>query len=225
MESNNINDRARESALKAKKMPASVQYAIVQVLPNILNGAFWGFTDIRDIKDHVNELREDKNITARKLGNACLIEVVPQYLLKAVSVIDPNAINKKDIDVMTESMVKATMEFEKFLLRKGKKGFVGTIGIYCINDVSTISYKGVSYPAFRLSMDSALKILAQYGYTIQVKGNFMTPQQASQAGQDLWDSAQLSPTKTGIFITVRSTLSEEQLKSLESDFKSKYGLK
>ena len=225
MESNNINDRARESALKAKKMPASVQYAIVQVLPNILNGAFWGFTDIRDIKDHVNELREDKNITARKLGNACLIEVVPQYLLKAVSVIDPNAINKKDIDVMTESMVKATMEFEKFLLRKGKKGFVGTIGIYCINDVATISYKGVSYPAFRLSMDSALKILAQYGYTIQVKGNFMTPQQASQAGQDLWDSAQLSPTKTGIFITVRSTLSEEQLKSLESDFKSKYGLK
>ena len=225
MESNNINDRARESALKAKKMPASVQYAIVQVLPNILNGAFWGFTDIRDIKDHVNELREDKNITARKLGNACLIEVVPQYLLKAVSVIDPNAINKKDIDVMTESMVKATMEFEKFLLRKGKKGFVGTIGIYCINDVSTISYKGVSYPAFRLSMDSALKILAQYGYTIQVKGNFMTPQQASQAGQDLWDSTQLSPTKTGIFITVRSTLSEEQLKSLESDFKSKYGLK
>ena len=224
-QNSNINDRARESALKAKQMPASVQYAIVQVLPNILNGAFWGFTNIRDIQDHVEELRKDKNITARKLGNACLLEVNPKYLLQAVKVIDPNALNQKDIQVMNESVTKAAMEFEKFLIRKGKKGFAGTIGIYCINDVTTISYKGVSYPAFRLSMDTALNILARYGYTIQVGGNFITPQQAAQAGQALWDSTQLSPTKTGVFITVKSTLPEDKLKSLEAEFKSRYGLK
>lgn len=221
----NVNDKARASAEKAKKLPSSVQYAIVQVLPNILNGAFWGFTDVRDIQGHIEELKQDKNITARKLGNACLLEVQPSYLLKAVQLIDSSAINQKDMQVMNEAIVTATMEFERFLIRQGKKGFAGTIGIYCVNDVTTISYRGTSYPAFRLSMDSVLKILANYGYQVQVQGNYITPQQASQSGQALWDSAQLSPTKTGVFINIKSTLAPEQLKQLEANFKAKYGQK
>ena len=61
-----VDSRARENAKKAKQLPASVQYAIVQVLPNILNGAFWGFTDLNDIKNHYETLKGDKNITLRK---------------------------------------------------------------------------------------------------------------------------------------------------------------
>ena len=227
MPENNVDARARESAKKAQKLPASVQYAIVQVLPNILNGAFWGFTDMASIKTHYDVLAQDKNITPRKLGdNTCLLEVNPAYIIKAIQMVDNQAVTEADLNNMQKSMAEAKIDFEKFLIKMGKKGnFGGAIGIYCTNDTTTIRNKGNAYPAFRLSMGDVLSRLATYGYTIQVGGNFITPQQAMQSGQALWDSVVLSPTKTGLFINIKSTLSVEQYNQLESNFKAKYNVK
>lgn len=223
----NNDSRAKENAKKAKQLPASVQYAVVQALPNILNGAFWGFTSMQSVKAHYEELLHDKNITPRKLGNtACLLEVNPAYLVKAIQIIDSNALTQEDMNNIKKSMAEAQIDFEKFLIRSGKKGgFSGTIGIYCTNDTTSIKNKGVSYPAFRLSMGDVLSRLATYGYTIQVGNNFITPQQAMQSGQALWDSVILSPTKTGLFINIKSTLSVEDYKVLESKFKAKNNVK
>ena len=222
-----IRDKSKESAKKAKQLSPSVQYAICQVLPNIRNGAFWGFTDLRDVSKHIEAIKSDNNITARKLNsNACLLEVVPNYLLKAVNLIDPNALTSKDIQEIQQSTAKAIMDFEKFLIQKAKtKGFGGTIGIYCTNNVTSISYKGVTYPAFRIAIGDALKFLGMYGYEVQVGGTFVSAAQAGQSGQALWDSAKLSPTKTGIFINIKSTYTPEQIKPLEAQYKAKYGLK
>ena len=74
-------DRANAAAQRAKQMSPSIQYAIVQVLPNINNGAFWGFTDMKGIQGHIDAIRNSGgNITARQLGNACLVEVNPSYM-------------------------------------------------------------------------------------------------------------------------------------------------
>ena len=221
-----IANRANENAKRAAKFPAGVQYAIIQVLPNIRNGAFWSFTDMANIEKHINVIKSESNIVARKLGNACLIEVVPQFMLSSVTSIDPTAITKDDLDKIQTKMAEAVVEFEKFLISRGKKaeGFEGTIGIYCMNDVTSIRYKNVSYPAFRLSMGTVLELLNLYGYAIKVGGNWAYAQQASGAGQALWDSTILSPTKTGIFIDIKSTYTPDRMKECEKQFKAKYSM-
>ena len=60
-----VRSKANESAKKAKQMSPSVQYAITTALPNISNGAFWGFTDLNGIKNHIDTIKPDSNITAR----------------------------------------------------------------------------------------------------------------------------------------------------------------
>lgn len=210
---------------RVKQLPPSVQYAIVTVVPNIINGAFWGFTDMQDIQEHTEQLKQDKNIVARKLGNSCLIEVEPSYLLKAVQAGDPNAITKKDVDVMQNAIAEAKHSFNRFLIQKGKtaepgKLFAGTIGIYCTNNVTTISYRGVNYPAFRVNIADALTALNYFGYEIRVGGQFVNPMQASNMGQALWESLSLSPTKTGIFMNIRCKLTPEQMKVKEAEYKA-----
>lgn len=224
-------ERANVAAGRAKQMSESVQYAIVTILPNIVNGAFWGFTDAVSVKNHIDAIKNSGgNLSARLLGNACLIEANPNYLVSAVAQIDPHAVTQADLTKMKTAMAEAEITFEKFLISKaktkaGQQPFGGTIGIYCINDVPTISYKGVNYPAFRVDMQKALGLLGRYGYKVNVSGSFVDVQTAAGSGQALWSSTILSPTKTGLFISIQSTLSNEQIKQLEAQFKAKYGVK
>lgn len=214
---------------RAKQLSPSVQYAIRTALANIMNGAFWGFTDMKNIQSHIEAIKAEPNITARKLGNACLIEVQPGFLLNAVQAIDPNAITQGDLNNIQRSMAEALVAFERFLIRYGKqiengKAFQNIVGIYGITDMECVVMQGTNYPAFRVSMGDALRLLAQYGYEINVGGQFMKPMQAIDAGEALWESATLSPTKKCVFIDIKSTLSPEQIKAKEAEFKQRYGL-
>ena len=222
-----IQQKSNENAKKAKQLPPSTQYAIVTVMPNIMNGAFWGFDSIKNVQQHFQALSEDQNIVARKLANDCLLEVQPSYLLSVVQMIDSQAITQNDIENIKRKQSEAHLDFEKFLIRSGKKngGFSGRIGIYCTNDTSVIKSKGVSYPAFRLNIAETLGYLGQYGYGVQVGNSIMTAQDAYNSGQAIWDSMELSPTKTGIFVNIQYLGTPDQMKQLEAAFKQKYGLK
>ena len=219
--------KSKDNAKKAKQLPPSVQYAIVKVMPNIMNGAFWGFESMKGVKEHIEALQADKNIIVRKIADYCILEINPSYMLQAVRVIDANAINQSDMNNIKEAMDKAHLELERFLVRKAKDkaGFGGTVGIYCTNDVTTIKYKGTTYPAFRLGINDVLGFLDNYNYSIQVGGNFVSPREAFGAGQPLWDSMILSPTKTGVFINIRYNGTPEQGKQFDEALKQKYGKK
>lgn len=210
-----VNYDGNEHAKKAQQLPASTQFAIVTTLPNIVNGAFWGFTSVEDAKKHKDAFLQDKNITARKLGNACLIEVNPDYLIKVVSLVDSNLVRKEDIDTMRRCMTEAYSSFEKFLVNKGEKGFAGLVGIYCVNDSNAISYKGNSYPAFRLPIEKVIELCNKWGYMISVGGSYVSPKKALSSGQELFNSMTLSPTNTGVFLNIKSTLSSEQIKLMK----------
>lgn len=230
--SRDVVDKADESAKRAKQMSEGVQFAIVKVLPNIGNGAFWGFTTVKEAQSKWKAITEAApNIIARKLGDNCLIEVAPQYLLSSVQIIDPQAVTQEDLNDIMKAKAEAHVAFERFLISRGKevaktgKLFRGTIGIYCTNDVTSIASKGVNYPAFRLNMADVLNYLSNYGYKIEVGGQMVAPQQAANAGSALWDSCILSPTKTGIFITIESTLNADAIKKLEVQFRQRTGAK
>lgn len=226
-----INERANQSAKRAKQLPEGVQYAITVALPHICNGAFWGFTSMKSVQEHIKAIKEAApNITARQLGNSCLIEVEPGYLIKAVQAVDPNALTQSDLQNIQTARAEAHIAFEKFLIARGKgtaktgKPFEGTIGVYCINDVTTISSKGVNYPAFRLSLPLALQYLAQYGYSVKVNGSYMRAQDAANAGQALWSSLGLAPTKTGVFMDICSYFTPEQYAQLDKNFRQRMGV-
>lgn len=213
------NGNTNAYASKAQQLPPAVQFAIITALPNCTNGAFWGFTSMDDAKEHIDVIKSDKNIVARQLGNACLIEVNPDYLYKACSVIDPSLMTQNDVAIMQKYMAEAAVSFEKFLYSKAEKGgFGGMVAIYCTNDSNAITYKNVQYPAFRLNIGTVLQYLQKWGYMILVGGQYVAPNVASQAGQALFSSMQLSPTNTGVFITIRSTYSPEQIKQLKAQY-------
>lgn len=223
----NVHAKSTAAARAAQKLSPSEQYAIVSVLPNIMNGAFWGFTMMSDIKQHVEVLRASGgNIAVRQLGNACLLEVQPSFLLDSVASIDNSLLTQKDLQVMNQKRAEAGVSFEKFLIQKGKssektgKLFGGAVGIYCINEVTTINNRGVSYPAFRIDMGTTLRLLKKYNYLIKVGNNFVDPVAASNMGQALWSSVVLSPTKTGLFINIMCQCTAEQMKMLENQFKA-----
>lgn len=207
-----------EDAKRAQNLPASLQFAIVTLLKNIPNGAFWGFTSYTDAKKYAEALKQDSNIAARRIGkdDAVLIEISPDYLLKAVSAVDATLLNQTDIQNMQKGIATAGAQMEKFLISKADKNYSGLVGIYCINDTPTITYKGTAYPAFRINIMTALNALANWGYCVRVGDKFVTPQVAAQAGADLFASMQLSPTSTGIFMQVKSTLTTDQLKNLKA---------
>lgn len=220
--SNDARERSKESAKRAKQMSPGIQYAICVAMPNIVNGCFWGFTNLKEVMKHEDVIKQEKAIIARKLkDNSCLIEVEPDFLLKAIMSIDPNALKQKDISIMQESRLTATMDLRKFLLISGikKPNFGGTIGIYCINDTTTIRYRGVAYPAFRTNLLTTMKALSDCGYTVQVNGSFITPADACKVGQKFWETVELSPTKTGLFINIKCMKSQEEMKMIQKRMK------
>lgn len=214
------NNAGLNYAQKAKSLPVSTQFAIVTVLPNIANGAFWGFSTVKDVQKHAEDLKKDANIQLRRIGDNVVVEVAPDYLLKVTSSVGQELITQKDLAYMTDMSAKAVVEFEKFLISKGKKGFSGMVGIYCTNDTTSISYKGTSYPAFRLPLSKALQICNKYKYRIKIGCQWVAPQFAMSAGQPLFDSLIVSPTKTGIFMEIQSTATAEEMKQFEMRLKA-----
>lgn len=205
---------------KAQKLPESVQFAIITALPNIVNGAFWGFEEVKKCREYGEALKGDKNVILRKLygGEAALVEVNPDYLLKAVSLVDGSLITKKDIEAMREGIADGCASFEKFLMRNADKNFRSQVGIYCINDSTAITYKGIAYPAFRVDIRTALNLMNKWGYMIGVAGKMVTPQDAMHTGSKLFESMMLSPTNTGVFISVASTWNEAQVKQAKEQY-------
>lgn len=198
-----IEERAKRQAELASNLPESVQFAIFTVLPNIVNGAHWGFTDLDSIKSVKDALVADKNVSVRKITNGYLVDVPPEYLLRAVAAVDKSLVTPRDLEKMQRGLSEGLLSFEKYIKKDRPEAYNGmTVGIYCINDVSAISHKGVRYPSFRVDMRNVLRLLQEYRYTIKVGDTWMKPAEASKS-PNLWSSLYASPTGTGAFITIK----------------------
>ena len=221
-----VNAKAEESAKIMQEYPPEVQYAVACVLPNFANGCYWGFTSMAEAMSHIELIKKEKNLTAHKIGNGCLIEVNPNYLIRTLTSLGNGLIKEQDVNNMKDCMAEAAISFEKFLLRACKtEPFSNKVAIYCVNDTNTLTYKSVVYPAFRLTAIDTLKYLATYRYQVKIDGNWVSPVEVARAPQKFYNNMLLSPTNTGVFIEIRSTYSPEQMKQLDAIFKKKWGIK
>lgn len=214
--------KAMEMAKKAQNFPKSTLFALIKAVPNCPNGAFWGFTHLKEIKefDVAQELMKDKNIKAKQLdSDAVLVEVLPNYIVSAVNMLDSSVLNNNVIESMKKSMVEAETQFEKWLANHCDN-YKGFLGVYCINNVPTITYKNTSYPAFRVNETTVLNLLNKWHFVMLDKDNKpMTPANVKNNGC-FFKMAHLSPTLTGVFIKVASTLTPEQAKEFQAKFKA-----
>ena len=222
-----VRKKADRAQAKAKKLDNGVRYAIASVLPNVLNGCFWGFTTTADLKEHKKAIQDEDRMIARKLSDgAVLLEVDPHLLIESVQQIDKNAFTVADAKNIKEAQDVAKFEFEKFLITKGKKpeGYTSYIGIYCINKVTCITLGKIQYRAFRLNMNQTLQMLSRYNYQIEVGGEFIEPEDAIEREEELWNGTKLSPSQTGVFIRIRYNSTPDEMRVLEKKFKAKYSL-
>lgn len=187
--------------------PEGAQFAIVTAGANSKHGCFWGFSDVRTLKNKIEAIRQEPDIQVRRLADeACLIEIKPDRMLQILNAANPNLFTAKDIQDAKHMMEEANADFIKYMYTNGKKSasaYNNTIGIYCTNDVTTIKYKGQSYPAFRVNLETALRHMDQYQYGLVLDNKVITARQAFNMGPALYEKLTLSPTKTGIFIQVQ----------------------
>ena len=222
----NQNEAIRLAADTAGKKAKAVltedmQYLIVRCLPNISNGAFWGFTTVEDAVKHADCIKANPKMAVRKVRNGCIVETDPNYIIKCATTALPGVITQGDIQSMKEAMGKAEGEFIKFLIRKGKGGaFQGKIGIYCINDTAAVILKGVNYPAFRLPASRVLELCNTYGYAIKVGDKFMRPADAFNLGKGFWESLEISPTSTAVFCEIKAMKSVDEYTAMEKELKA-----
>lgn len=196
-------------ASRAKKLPASTQFAIVTCMPNIVYGATWGYAKYDEVKDRYEELKKDNNIICRKLRNShkgydFLIELNPTYLAKVANIIQPGLFNQKDLERVKEKTAEAYATFEKMAKNGSLKKF-DRVGIYCINSSAKITIEGNSFPSFRVNLQTALKILSKYGYLVKTTQGFV-PASSLCNVQGLNQVAQalvISPTETGVFMAIK----------------------
>lgn len=195
------------------------------VLPNIVNGAFWGFISKADCVEYADGIKSNPNIRLYPLGEMALAEVDGTYMLSEVVAKDAAVVKiirtlSSDADFV--SAIKrfsgeASAYFEKWLM-KNACGYAGNLGIYCINDTPAITYQNQSYPAFRINGATVTQLLRKWGFQVRVGGNFLP---CTLKTSELLKSAVLSPTLTGVFINVRSTLNQAQVTAI----KAQMGLK
>lgn len=197
-------------AKRAQSLPESVQFALITCLPNIPLGACWGFSTDKKAMPFVEALASDKKVIARRIRGGILVEVVPDYILSAVSAVDSTAITQQDINNMKDSLADSYAKFEKWLSSSSRKmGEPTILGIYCTNEVSSIKVNNTSVPAFRINLVNALLLLERFGFAVAFEGNngestqFMYPRAALNNLNAAYGGLKLSPTGTGAFIRVK----------------------
>ena len=204
----------------------NVNYLLSKVVSNSIKGCFWGFVNYKDIEGIKEELDNIDTIMIVKKGNICICEVDPNYLVTTINQLQSNTYTQEELNLIQQRAADAVVEFEKFLIEKGKdkENFTGTIGIYCTNMNPTMVYKSVNYPAFRLNMVKVLQLLQEYGYLVKVGSEYVDIETAIKDKKSLWGSVMVSPMLTGIFMNIRCNLSKSEMIEKEKYFNQKYGI-
>lgn len=197
-------------AARAQSLPESVQFALITCLPNIPLGASWGFSTDKKAMPYVSALASDRNVIARRIHGGILVEVLPDYILKAVAMVDPTAVTTQDIEKMKNNLADSYAKFEKWLKSSNRQMGVETyLGIYCTNEVSSIKVNNTSVPAFRINLVNALMLLEKYGFAVAFEGAngestpYMYPRAAMNNLNAAYGGLKLSPTGTGAFLRVK----------------------
>lgn len=201
---NNINKTAEAAAIRfaneLQKYPLEVSVGVGIIIPNLVNGCSWGIVNDtnEEYKKCLDAIKSNGNMSSYKIRGGYLVTMNMDYLLSILGRIASGYVTQRDLQIASEHRKKALVDLEKFM----KKGGSGKIGIYNLNDSPRITVKGVTYPAFCVTMPDLLALCVRNGYGLKLGGVVRTPNQvASHIGQVI-PRLEIAPSSNALFIEI-----------------------
>lgn len=218
--------KANEAAKRATKLPRGIQFAIEKIMPNIPNGCNWGFTTVRDYNPYADDISKEASIGAVKLDEEdVLISADVNYFFNTImSITGEGTILTKDLKEMARLQNDAVASLVSLLANRGAeftKG--GVICIYNINETNKTIIDGrggqkLTIPSFKVGIQALLSACANWGYSIQVDGKWLTPTEASTYGTKIFKSTKVVDNRHGLMINIKYNGTVEQAKAMKSAY-------
>ena len=164
----NMDALSKKFAENLEKYPLEVRIVVNITMVNVLNGCSWGFVGKtnKTFNENIEKINAHEKMAAIPLKNGYLVQMDFDYL---VSILDKTArglISYADLMEASKKRNAAIHTLDKFMAN----GKGGKIGIYNLNDSNTITEKGVTYPAFAVTMSDLLSICSVHGYYLNFGG-------------------------------------------------------
>lgn len=187
-------------AEELNKYPVEVAVGVGVVIPNLVNGCSWGFvTDTNSEYARIlDNIRANPNMASFNIRGGYLYSINMDYLLSILSKVAGGFVTNKDLQIASEHRQKALEDLEKFM----KKGGSGKIGIYNLNDSPRITVKGVSYPAFCVTLQDLLALCVRNGYGLKLGNQVRTPGSVSQHAVQVVEKLEIAPSGNALFIEI-----------------------
>lgn len=173
-----------EYKANASKVPIAAQQMMIQCHSALYWGGSWSLVSENDAdyeacKELVNELSTYGNgVRAWDVRGGLLLTAPPEWLIGVMMTLAPNFFSSHCEDFKARATGVANEEGQLFLnywqkavaggndcfsavTKDNVRRMTGTIGVYCTNSVNTIAVNGITYPAFKLTADQLLIIMAQ----------------------------------------------------------------
>lgn len=183
-----------------RNFPPEVSVGVGVVLPNLVNGCSWGFVNDsnKDYVKYLEAIASNKSMSSFKIKGGYLYSIDMTYLLNVLHKVAGGLVTKEDLEIASEHRQEALAKLEKFM----KDGKSGKIGIYNLNDSPKITVKGVTYPAFCVTLNDLLVLSVKHGYYFKLGGRLRSPGDVRARALKVVENLELAPSRNALFIEI-----------------------
>lgn len=195
---NEVPDKALLAEVEANlsKVGEIPALAVIQCQSALYWGGNWSLIgdsdeDIETAKHIVaNAASVGNNIRAWHVNGGVLISANTQWLINTVGTLAPSYAGVHSKEFFDRVSETAKSERERFVKywdktcsgkteffnvkdRQGKPRLSGTLGVYCTNVNNSVTVNGIDYPAFKLPVETVLKLIAEHpgGERVYIKSD------------------------------------------------------
>lgn len=199
----NFDEKTKNFLKRLEMQPEGIQIVVTHLLQNARNAGNWGF--LRDsepsTKYILEALRKMDYITIYEIKDGYIFRLPLEKLFSILGEVVPEIYSNKEKEMALDFREKSLGKFKTFLssgVRKAK------IGIYGLNDSSTISIKGKFYKSFNFELQMALLLMQEYGYDLKIEGRILPVEFALLENRFplVLKKLELAPSKHGLMLDI-----------------------
>ena len=191
---------AQRFAQALSKYPSEVVTGVGLVIQNIPNGCTWAFVKDGnvDYEKQIEAIKNNSYMDSIKIRGGYLYSIKFDYLMSVLRKVAVGYVNDKELQIASEHRQKALVDLDKHM----KKGKVGKIGIYNLNDSSNVVVDGVRYPAFCVTIQDLLTLCVRNGYYLKLGNSKRTPEQVHKRLVEVVSRLEVAPSANALFIEI-----------------------
>lgn len=205
MSNNVMEERALQFATNLEaKFPKEVVIAVGAIIPNLVNGCSWGFvTDACDKNDYngiLKDLKSSQYVTVLKVKGGYIVSMALDVVLQVLRATAGDFLDAKDYEYAEKHRKESMMKLDKYLSKlKGSD----MIGVFNLNDSTTITIKGERYNAFCVTYNELLMAAAKHGVKLYIQGAPRTAEQVTHVLEDVIRETPLAPSGNAMLVRLQ----------------------